>query len=478
MLNVEDASLCTLPVFLIDKLLISRETPVNSHRVATALSMAIRPISRPTSLPDPSMFVPQSPGDSRQKPREDVEPGTDLSRLANTLSLFGGGASSGDLALDIILNEIVQEARLATHAAGAALALLRDGSMVCRATTGVGGPNLGMQLEENAGLSGIALKTCKVQMCEDSETDERLDPGICRELGIRSILVVPILGFSNESNPRPENSVPLGLIEVFSPYPQAFGDQEVETLSTFRAQILRLLAPPAIAQTFPSRYHQEQELHAPEVEPSPAADAISSEAVSPPRSREYWTATIAVGIIAAAFLLGWTWGRGNDSSSKGRTDSTVAAPVEGKSDPAPPTKRGEGNPNSGASPTANPGPRRDRERSPGGLVVYDKGKVIYRSRSSKNPPAYANMIPRVVKRVQPVYPDSARQQSIEGPVELDVLVDTKGLVEQVKILSGNPILASSATDAISQWRFEPLLKDGKAVSFETQIKVGFKLPGK
>jgi hypothetical protein len=61
---------------------------------------------------------------------------------------------SEDLALEVVLNGIVEQACLATGATGAAIALGRGGEMVCRATSGGKAPGLGMRLDTNAGLSG------------------------------------------------------------------------------------------------------------------------------------------------------------------------------------------------------------------------------------------------------------------------------------------------------------------------------------
>ena len=72
--------------------------------------------------------------------------------LTSALAASGGGASSQDLALDLVLNQIVEQACLATGATGAAIALTRDGEMVCRATTGRNAPDLGVRLD-NGGFS-------------------------------------------------------------------------------------------------------------------------------------------------------------------------------------------------------------------------------------------------------------------------------------------------------------------------------------
>ena len=116
-----------------------------------------------------------------------------LSYLAATLSSTGGGALSADLALDLVLNEVVEQTRLATNATGAAIALARDGEIICRATTGANAPDLGVRLDADSGLSGACVQTRQWQRCDDSETDPRVDAALCRRLGVRSILVFPVV---------------------------------------------------------------------------------------------------------------------------------------------------------------------------------------------------------------------------------------------------------------------------------------------
>ena len=88
-----------------------------------------------------------------------AESPSDVVEVARTLAAHGGGAASFDLALDLVLNEVVEQARLQTGATGAAIALTRAGEMVCRATTGADAPDLGVRLETKSGLSGACLQT-------------------------------------------------------------------------------------------------------------------------------------------------------------------------------------------------------------------------------------------------------------------------------------------------------------------------------
>src|SRR5258708_28355302 len=96
---------------------------------------------------------------------------SEVTDVFRTLAAHGGSAASVDLALDLVLNEVVEQARLATGATGAAIGLTRDGEMVCRATTGGDAPDLGVRFETVTGLSGACLQTVKVQQGDDTRTD-------------------------------------------------------------------------------------------------------------------------------------------------------------------------------------------------------------------------------------------------------------------------------------------------------------------
>jgi periplasmic protein TonB len=80
------------------------------------------------------------------------------------------------------------------------------------------------------------------------------------------------------------------------------------------------------------------------------------------------------------------------------------------------------------------------------------------------------------KRVQPIYPSSALRMKIEGTVELMATISQHGDIASVKVLSGDPILARAAADAVKQWKYEPYLLNGEPVEIKTQITVKFKAP--
>jgi GAF domain-containing protein len=193
--------------------------------------MSYHPISRPDAFdpPRPSTApIPLGQNSLGQAGDEQLEEGLSLKELATALSAHGGGALSADLALDLVLNEIVEHARLATGATAAAIALVRGDEIVCRATTGANAPDLGVELDVHSGLSGACVQSKKWQRCDDTETDSRVDAEICRDLGVRSILVFPVVR---------EDRL-LGVFEIFSPRPNAFSDREIQTLQALSRSIV------------------------------------------------------------------------------------------------------------------------------------------------------------------------------------------------------------------------------------------------
>jgi protein TonB len=82
----------------------------------------------------------------------------------------------------------------------------------------------------------------------------------------------------------------------------------------------------------------------------------------------------------------------------------------------------------------------------------------------------------LVKKVSPVYPTVALQLHKQGPVELIATVSKEGAIKSVKVVSGEPMLAAAAANAVRQWKYRPYLLSGEPVEIETQITVNFRLP--
>src|SRR6266568_3027392 len=128
--------------------------------------MRLRP-SLPPNAQKLSPFQDEGPSNGTEKSFT-LDPVEEVTQVARTLADAGGGSVSLELALDLVLNEFVEQARQETGATGAAIALRRDGEIICRATTG-NAPELGARVEMASGLSGECLSTGKIQQCSDTE---------------------------------------------------------------------------------------------------------------------------------------------------------------------------------------------------------------------------------------------------------------------------------------------------------------------
>jgi TonB family protein len=82
----------------------------------------------------------------------------------------------------------------------------------------------------------------------------------------------------------------------------------------------------------------------------------------------------------------------------------------------------------------------------------------------------------LVRKIDPIYPPLARTMRLEGAVKLQATIAEDGTVRDVKVVSGPPMLAHAAQEAVTRWRYRPFLLNGKPVAMRTEIKVDFKLP--
>ena len=150
-----------------------------------------------------------------------------------------------DLALNLVLQVLVMRAVDATGASSAALALARGGEMICRAATGLHAPDLGVPLNTGDDLSGACLSTRQPQFCVDTESDPRVDSAMARRLGIRSMLIVPVL----------DQDGLFGVLKVFSSEPSAFSDREGTLLDALARDCVRVcLAAADLGQHSPAAF--------------------------------------------------------------------------------------------------------------------------------------------------------------------------------------------------------------------------------
>lgn len=83
----------------------------------------------------------------------------------------------------------------------------------------------------------------------------------------------------------------------------------------------------------------------------------------------------------------------------------------------------------------------------------------------------------LIKKVQPPYPPLARQARIQGNVVLQAEISKEGTIQNLRLISGHPMLAPAAIEAVKQWRYRPYFLNGEPVEVETQITVIFSLSG-
>jgi hypothetical protein len=136
-----------------------------------------------------------------------------------------GGQSLAKMAqsdLNAALQLLAERAQYITGASGAAIALRRGehADMLCRASAGPNAPELGALLSMEHGLSGESVRTSQALRCDDTETDPRVNREGCRQLGIASVVVMPIVS---------EQQV-LGVFELFSGRPHGFDERDLSAL--------------------------------------------------------------------------------------------------------------------------------------------------------------------------------------------------------------------------------------------------------
>jgi TonB family protein len=503
---------------------------------------------------------------------------SDLGELAAMFAAHGGGnfslEVSAQLALEIVLNEIVEQACLATGATGAAIVLVRDGEMVCRASSGANAPVLGAPLGSESGLTAECIRTQQVQRCDDAQADPRADAEASRRLGVRSVMILPLLRKGELA----------GVLEVFSSRPGAFGDRDELTLEALADRILKNLERASEPLSLSSRATSSSSDAAPgdgaqnppaaRVAPVvPISQAVPEESRAGSGSeKSVWeeadvlrkiagrrarpgfdgmSLALGAAVLICAVLLGalvgvrMGWRRattmrgqvakpasgagvsGRNSTRSIPTQSTTARDTASQNGAA--QASGEAGANAASTPAgsvsgsggvagsekknapAAEGTSAAKAKNsvlpPGSLLVYENGKEIFRllptaegeptdtnetgargaapgevqQASAAEPAGTVEVAPDVAEgsllhRVEPEYPEEARQQRIQGAVVLEVRIGRDGAIQDVKLVSGQPSLANAAIAAVKQWQFKPRMVQGQPVEMQTRITLNFRLP--
>jgi TonB family protein len=476
---------------------------------------------------------------------------SNVAELAAKFTALGGGKvsaeTSAELALEVVLNEIVKQACLATGATGSAVLFERNGEMVCRATCGTNAPELGTRLDSESGLTVECIRTQQVQHCDDAQADPRVNVEASHQLGTRSVMVFPLLRNGNIA----------GVLEVFSSRAEAFGERDERTLEALAKRILKNveraadLSSVAAAQNSPtlrilSILGNESEDSRAESDPSLKEDVVTPQArvPSPKGGRDAVVFGLGVAVVVCTVLfgtlVGWRLGAFRARASRGQVEKSAtgadvtkrnsaaggsAADAKAGTNTAPaPLWSAAGN-----STTAAAGGKKNvtpRSRTPaasgsahsfppeGSLLVYENGREVFRMpptpergesaatatsangsevngsqvtgsevrrASSVEPAGVLELSPEVAEgsllyRVEPEYPEEARQLQMQGSVVLDVRMGRDGAVQTVNPVSGQGLLVDAAIAAVKQWRFKPRMVKGQPAEMQTKVILNFRLP--
>lgn len=471
-------------------------------------------LRHPIPAPDPSEPTPPTT-DEHRTATDDASFDGDFADLVGRFAGQSGGnlspELSADLALQIVLNEIAEQACVATGATGAAIVLHRDGEMICRARSGVTAPELGTRFDGASGLSGECVKTGQTQRCDDVLADPRADTEASQRLSVRSVMVMPLL----------RGSELVGLFELFSSQPHAFGERDERTLEALGE---RILSTQERAVQWSEQSEVENEISAaaePQGEilrdgpPETAGDSVPERTENfSRRGFNYVTWTLGAGVLAFTILLGVQGSRLLASRTvKVRRQPTAAAPAAKSASNAVEPDAGaarKGETGNGAAPQSTTKPSVNAQLPAGGLLIFQNGKEVFRLPPEKHqiaqnqslqkqgesastgqesgvqrapsiePESMIELSPAdtqsvLLHRVEPQYPEQARQQKIQGPVVLEVHIGADGAVQNVELVSGPPELVQAAIDAVRQWRFKPRTADGRPVEMQSRVTLNFKL---
>jgi len=481
--------------------------------------MAYLPL--PTPPPSQKIATPALPG---RFPSARVPP-LEVSALFTRLrQILDDGAQP----FDSLLASIADAALVMTGASGIALALGEKGAIACRACAGEIAPRLGSRLNMDSGISGECFRTGTALRCDDTQTDDRVDPEVCRVLGIRSIAVVPVRGRNGT----------VGILEALSTRPQAF---TVEHLSLL--QRLAEISQAAYDRGLPDLGRNQEpasranDVNLPEipvklVRPKYIVASVPEEVLRTDlfggkafkKGRSYW---IAGGIALALILISAViWISLSDADGEGIASEPVsqlqATSQESLSQPRapatswkPPAGRVQARLGGSAiksavhnaatiepealatsevpSPSFKPDatgasqPSHDSEIFP--LLVPgvaantpDPAATAALVSAPAAMPAAELAISQgvteavLIHDVTPVYPAQAHIMHLGGTVVLQETIAEDGSTRDLRIISGPPLLAKAAIEAVSQWRYRPSQLNGKPVAVQKQVSIVFKNP--
>lgn len=393
------------------------------------------------------------------------------------------GEKSAALGAEAALHLIAERAAEITGATGAAIATGDNQRMQCRASVG-NAPDVGVWLSGDSGLSGACLRTAEIVQCDDTENDPRVDPMACRQLNLRSALVVPVLVRGRLA----------GILETFSAKPRGFQAADRERLTRLAGLIAAVLEGGGERDAKCETARAIERLQEPEQTEKPAAQPALANTAPPQAAFEEYCSPVAPVVLPgaeyAAHLPGPPPRRANveyEEYSHPRRVSPIKSliiilllvalvPILGVDPRRQFRKALHPGPHTTNSAPAQP-------MAPAAIpagVSFSDDRMNPASLGGDSPLTLGSRVEgcKLIHKVNPVYPLAAGVVPAEKTVVLGVTVTKEGAVENVHVLKGEPELAKAAVAAVRQWRYQPYLVDGRPSEVETTVTVQFSPPKK
>ncbi len=247
-------------------------------------------------------------------PAENPSPSAQLIDTASLVESLRQAVGSKAENVESIFKAIAAAAQVLTKSHGVALAIRQNGRIVCRARSGEIAPEIGTTINPDSGISGECLRTAAILMCHDTLTDKRVEAEVCREMGIRSIVAVPLRGELGM----------VGILETFSSRPNAF---DGECLNSLRA--LTQIAEMAYARERGEAWKAvpltlKTQMRAAQI----VVDDVIGPDYTPKTSGRAWIiATVAMALLTFS-VAWWSWHHSPD-------DVEAIAPVTHSVEPGP-----------------------------------------------------------------------------------------------------------------------------------------------
>jgi diguanylate cyclase (GGDEF)-like protein len=179
-----------------------------------------------------SLFVGLGADRVMRTQEEHTELSTARARELDRLAEAQNAIATSEFDLDAVLAAVVQEASRLTGADAAVVEIPDGDELVYRAASGTAEASVGLRLPSATAISGLALRTGETLVCDDSETDERVDLEACRRVGARSLVVVPLRHDAQTS----------GVLKAYRASTNAFRPEHVRILTLLADMIGSALA--------------------------------------------------------------------------------------------------------------------------------------------------------------------------------------------------------------------------------------------